>query len=159
MIINTSSDSDLLAGSINRTTENEYDNNNQTRKDVTETTSESDKGTPASLLAGLKRKQAADLETPKEAPKQADQPELTKEAPKESSNPAEKPSEDIVKQLTEPDDKIPAEDLPFPETPENGSGEAPTGNEKQTDIYDYLDDEDAAIATYGDKVGGADNAN
>ena len=160
MIINTSSDSDLLAGSINRTTENEYDNDNQTRKDVTETTSESGKGTPAALLAGLKRKQAAE-ETPKkapkqEAPKQADQPKPTKEAPKESSNPDEKPSEDIVKQLTEPDDKIPAEDLPFPETPENGSeGEAVADG--QTDIYDYID-EDEAIKDYGDKVGGADNA-
>lgn len=156
MIINTSSDSDLLAGSINRTTENEYDNDNQARKDVTEATSESDKGTPASLLAGLKRKQAAE-ETPKKAPKQADQPKPTKEAPKESSNPAEKPSEDIVKQLTEPDDKIPAEDLPFPETPENGS-EGETVADGQTDIYDYID-EDEAIKDYGDKVGGADNAN
>lgn len=143
MIINTSSDSDLLAGSINRTTENEYDNNNQTRKDVTETTSESAKGTPASLLAGLKRKQAAE-ETPN--------PEVAKEA-----KTAEKPSEDIVKQLTEPDDKIPAEDLPFPETPENGS-ESEAVAEGQTGIYDYID-EDKAIKAYGDKVGGANNAN
>ena len=163
MIINTSSDSDLLAGSINRTTKNEYgDNNAESRKDVTEVTSEADKGTPAALLAGLKRKQAADQEAPKEAPKQevpkqADQPKSTKEAPKESPKPAEKPSEDIVKQLTEPDDKIPAEDLPFPETPENGSeGEAVADG--QTDIYDYID-EDEAIKAYGDKVGGANNAN
>lgn len=151
MIINTSSDSDLLAGSINRTTENEYDNGNQTRKDVTEVTSEADKGTPAALLAGLKRKQAQ-AATAKEAPKEEPKQE-TKEAPKQ----AEKPSEDIVKQLTEPDDKIPAEDLPFPETPENGS-ESEAVAEGQTDIYDYID-EDKAIEAYGDKVGGVNNAN
>lgn len=142
MIINTSDDSDLLTGAINRATEAEYDHD-QDRKEVAP--AEAKKGTPNALLAGLKRKQAA-----KETPK----PEVAKEA-----KAAEKPSEDIVKQLTEPDDKIPADELPFPEKPQNGSGEAPTGNEKQTDIYDYLDDEDAAIATYGDKVGGADNAN
>ena len=146
IFINTSDDSDLLTGAINRATEAEYDQE-QERKEV----APAEKGTPNALLAGFKRKQAqAAKEAPKEEPKQE-----TKEAPKQ----AEKPSEDIVKQLTEPDDKIPADELPFPEKPQNGSGEAPTGNEKQTDIYDYLDDEDAAIATYGDKVGGADNAN
>ena len=152
MIINTSSDSDLLAGSINRTTENEYgDDNAESRKDVTEVTSEADKGTPAALLAGFKRKQAQ-AATAKEAPKEEPKQE-TKEAPKQ----AEKPSEDIVKQLTEPDDKIPAEDLPFPETPENGS-EVETVADGQTDIYDYID-EDKAIKAYGDKVGGVNNAN
>ena len=138
MIINTSDDSDLLTGAINRATEAEYDHD-QDRKEV----APAEKGTPNALLAGLKRKQAAE-ETPK--------PEVAKEA-----KAAEKPSEDIVKQLTEPDDKIPAEDLPFPETPENGSeGEAVA--EGQTDIYDYID-EDTAIKAYGDKVGGANNAN
>lgn len=147
IFINTSDDSDLLTGAINRATEAEYDQE-QERKEVAPA---EEKGTPNALLAGFKRKQAqVAKEVPKEEPKQE-----VKEAPKQ----AEKPSEDIVKQLAEPDDKIPAEDLPFPETPQNGSGEAPTGNEKQTDIYDYLEDEDAAIATYGDKVGGADNAN
>lgn len=144
IFINTSDDSDLLTGAINRATEAEYDHD-QERKEV----APAEKGTPNALLAGFKRKQAqAAKETPKEEPKQE-----VKEAPKQ----AEKSSEDIVKQLTEPDDKIPAEDLPFPETPENGSeGEVVTDG--QTDIYDYID-EDEAIKTYGDKVGGANNAN
>ena len=145
IFINTSDDSDLLTGSINRSTEAEYDGI-PNRKEVAPA---EEKGTPNALLAGFKRKQAqAAKETPKEEPKQE-----VKEAPKQ----AEKPSEDIVKQLTEPDDKIPAEDLPFPETPENGSeGEAVADG--QTDIYDYID-EDKAIKAYGDKVGGANNAN
>lgn len=144
MIINTSDDSDLLTGAINRATEAEYDQE-QERKEVTP----AEKGTPNALLAGFKRKQAQTAkETPKEEPKQE-----VKEATKQ----AEKPSEDIVRQLTEPDVKIPAEDLPFPETPKNGSeGEAVADG--QTDIYDYID-EDAAIEAYGDKVGGANNAN
>lgn len=138
IFINTSDDSDLLTGAINRATEAEYDHE-QERKEV----APAEKGTPNALLAGFKRKQATK--------------EATKEEPKQEAKEAEKPSDDIVKQLTEPDDKIPAEDLPFPETPENGSdGEAVADG--QTDIYDYID-EDEAIKTYGDKVGGANNAN
>lgn len=158
MIINTSSDSDLLAGSINRTTENEYgDDNAESRKDVTEVTSEADKGTPAALLAGLKRKQAADQEAPKqEVPKQADQPKQVEEAP-------EKPAKTLFEQLaeyTESTDKIPESDLPFPEHRKTEAEEEQVAD-GQTDIYDYIDDknEDEAIATYGDKVGGANNAN
>lgn len=144
IFINTSDDSDLLTGAINRATEAEYDHDQeQERKEV----APAEKGTPNALLAGFKRKQAQTA-TAKEEPKQE-----TKEAPKQ----AEKPSEDIVKQLTEPDDKIPAEDLPFPETPENGS-ESEAVAEGQTDIYDYID-EDKAIKAYGDKVGGINNAN
>ena len=144
IFINTSDDSDLLTGAINRATEAEYDQE-QERKEV----APAEKGTPNALLAGFKRKQA---QTAKEAPKEEPKQE-TKEAPKQ----AEKLSEDIVKQLTEPDDKIPAEDLPFQETPENGSeGEVVTDG--QTDIYDYIDD-DKAIEAYGDKVGGVNNAN
>lgn len=142
IFINTSDDSDLLTGAINRATEAEYDQE-QERKEVAPV----EKGTPNALLAGFKRKQAQTA-TAKEEPKQE-----TKEAPKQ----AEKPSEDIVKQLTESDDKIPAEDLPFPETPENGS-ESEAVADGQTDIYDYIDD-DKAIEAYGDKVGGANNAN
>lgn len=156
IFINTSDDSDLLTGAINRATEAEYDRDQeQERKEV----APAEKGTPNALLAGFKRKQAqAAKEPPKqEAPKQADQTKPTKE-PKESSKSAEKPSEDIVKQLTEPDDKIPAEDLPFPETPENGS-EGESIADGQTDIYDYIDDDDKAIKAYGDKVGGVNNAN
>ena len=142
MIINTSDDSDLLTGAINRATEVEYDHDQeQERKEV----APAEKGTPNALLAGFKRKQA---QAAKEAPK---------EEPKQEAKEAEKPSEDIVKQLTEPDDKIPAEDLPFPETPENGS-ESEAVAEGQTDIYDYIDD-DKAIEAYGDKVGGVNNAN
>lgn len=147
IFINTSDDSDLLTGAINRATEAEYDNDQeQERKEVAPA---EEKGTPNALLAGFKRKQAqAAKEAPKEEPKQD-----AKEAPKQ----AEKPSEDIVKQLTEPDDKIPAEDLPFPETPENSSeGEAVADG--QTDIYDYID-EDKTIEAYGDKVGGINNVN
>lgn len=148
IFINTSDDSDLLTGAINRATEAEYNHDQeQERKEV----APAEKGTPNALMAGFKRKQAQAAtakETPKEEPKQE-----VKEAPKQAA----KPSEDIVKQLTEPDDKIPAEDLPFPETPENGSdGEAVTDG--QTDIYDYIDD-DKAIEDYGDKVGGVNNAN
>ena len=144
IFINTSDDSDLLTGAINQATEAEYEQE-QERKEVVP----AEKGTPNALLAGFKRKQA---QTAKEAPKEEPKQEI-KEAPKQ----AEKPSDDIVKQLTEPDDKIPAEDLPFPETPENGSeGEVVTDG--QTDIYDYIDD-DKAIEAYGDKVGGVNNAN
>lgn len=144
IFINTSDDSDLLTGAINRATEAEYDQE-QERKEV----APAEKGTPNALLAGFKRKQAQTAkETPKEEPKQE-----VKEAPKQAA----KPSEDIVKQLTEPDDKIPAEDLPFPETPENGS-ESEAVADGQTDIYDYIDD-DKAIEAYGDKVGGVNNAN
>lgn len=147
IFINTSDDSDLLTGAINRATEAEYDHDQeQERKEVAPA---EEKGTPNALLAGFKRKQAqAAKETPKEEPKQE-----VKEAPKQ----AEKPSEDIVKQLTEPDDKIPAEDLPFPGTPENES-ESEAVADGQTDIYDYID-EDKAIKAYGDKVGGFNNAN
>ena len=146
IFINTSDDSDLLTGAINRATEAEYDDTPD-RKEVAPV----EKGTPNALLAGFKRKQAQ-AATAKEALKE-DPKQETKEAPKQ----AEKPSEDIVKQLTEPDDKIPAEDLPFPETPENGS-EGEVVADGQTDIYDYIDD-DKAIEAYGDKVGGVNNAN
>lgn len=160
MIINTSSDSDLLAGSINRTTENEYDNNNQTRKDVTEVTSEADKGTPAALMAGLKRKQATVRETPKEAPEEAPNQEAQKQAdqPKQIEEAPEKPAKTLGEQLAESTDKIPESDLPFPERPKTEAEEEQVAD-GQTDIYDYIDDknEDEAIAAYGDKVGGADN--
>ena len=161
MIINTSSDSDLLAGSINRTTENEYDNDNQARKDVTEATSESNKGTPAALLAGLKRKQATVRETPKEAPEEAPKQEAPEEAdqPKQIEEAPEKPAKTLGEQLAESTDKIPESDLPFPERPKTEAEEEQVAD-GQTDIYDYIDDknEDEAIATYGDKVGGAENA-
>ena len=139
IFINTSDDSDLLTGAINRATEAEYDHY-QDRKEVTPA-APAEKGTPNALLAGFKRKQA----------------QTAKETPKEESKQAEKPSEDIVKQLTEPDDKIPAEDLPFPETPENGSKSEAVAD-GQTDIYDYIN-EDKTIKDYGDKVGGVNNAN
>lgn len=163
MIINTSSDSDLLAGSINRTTENEYgDDNAESRKDVTEVTSEADKGTPAALLAGLKRKQATVRETPKEAPEEAPKQEAQKQAdqPKQIEEAPEKPAKTLGEQLAEPStDKIPESDLPFPERPKTEAEEEQVAD-GQTDIYDYIDDksEDEAIATYGNKVGGVGNA-
>lgn len=131
MIINTSSDSDLLAGSINRTTENEYDNGNQTRKDVTEVTSEADKGTPAALLAGLKRKQATVQETPKEAPEEA----------------PEKPVED-EKEATEQSNENPyGSQLPFPEPGQNEPNQVAEG---QTSIDDYLDAMDKEMEAQAD---------
>lgn len=162
MIINTSSDSDLLAGSINRTTENEYgDDNAESRKDVTEVTSEADKGTPAALLAGLKRKQATDRETPKEAPEEAPKQEAHKQAdqPKQIEEAPEKPAKTLGEQLAESTDKIPESDLPFPERPKTEAEEESVAD-GQTDIYDYLDgkSEDEAITAYGDKVGGVENA-
>lgn len=160
MIINTSSDSDLLAGSINRTTENEYgDDNAESRKDVTEVTSEADKGTPAALLAGLKRKQATVRETPKEAPEEAPKQEGQKQVdqPKQIEEAPEKPAKTLGEQLAESTDKIPENDLPFPERPKTEAEEGSVAD-GQTDIYDYIDD-DKAIEAYGDKVGGVNNAN
>lgn len=139
MIINTSDDSDLLTGAINRATEAEYDQE-QERKEVTPA---AEKGTPEALLAGLDSKSVGTKnDTPVNAP--------------------EKPAKTLGEQLaesTESTDKIPESDLPFPEHPKTEAEEEQVAD-GQTDIYDYIDDknEDEAIAAYGDKVGGAENA-
>ena len=139
MIINTSDDSDLLTGAINRATEAEYDQE-QERKEITPA---AEKGTPEALLAGLDSKSAGTKnDTPVNAP--------------------EKPAKTLVEQLAESiesTDKIPESDLPFPEHPKTEAEEEQVAD-GQTDIYDYIDDknEDEAIAAYGDKVGGAGNA-
>ena len=139
MIINTSDDSDLLTGAINRATEAEYDQE-QERKEVTPA---AEKGTPEALLAGLDSKSAGTKnDTPVNAP--------------------EKPAKTLVEQLAESiksTDKIPESDLPFPEHPKTEAEEEQVAD-GQTDIYDYIDDknEDEAIAAYGDKVGGVENA-
>ena len=139
MIINTSDDSDLLTGAINRATEAEYDQE-QERKEVTPA---AEKGTPEALLAGLDSKSAGTKnDTPVNAP--------------------EKPAKTLGEQLAESiesTDKIPESDLPFPEHPKTEAEEEQVAD-GQTDIYDYINDknEDEAIATYGDKVGGAENA-
>lgn len=139
MIINTSDDSDLLTGAINRATEAEYDQE-QERKEVTPA---AEKGTPEALLAGLDSKSVGTKnDTPVNAP--------------------EKPAKTLVEQLAESiksTDKIPESDLPFPEHPKTEAEEEQVAD-GQTDIYDYIDDknEDEAIAAYGDKVGGAENA-
>lgn len=136
MIINTSDDSDLLTGAINRATEAEYDQE-QERKEVTPA---AEKGTPEALLAGLDSKSAGTKnDTPVNAP--------------------EKPAKTLGEQLAESTDKIPESDLPFPEHPKTEAEEEQVAD-GQTDIYDYIDDKngDEAIAAYGDKVGGAENA-
>ena len=136
MIINTSDDSDLLTGAINRATEAEYDQE-QERKEVTPA---AEKGTPEALLAGLDSKSAGTKnDTPVNAP--------------------EKSAKTLGEQLAESTDKIPESDLPFPEHPKTEAEEEQVAD-GQTDIYDYIDDknEDEAIAAYGDKVGGAENA-
>lgn len=139
MIINTSDDSDLLTGAINRATEAEYDQE-QERKEVTPA---AEKGTPEALLAGLDSKSAGTKnDTPVNTP--------------------EKSAKTLVEQLAESiesTDKIPESDLPFPEHPKTEAEEEQVAD-GQTDIYDYIDDknEDEAIAAYGDKVGGAENA-
>ena len=139
MIINTSDDSDLLTGAINRATEAEYDDTPD-RKEVTPA---AEKGTPEALLAGLDNKSAG---TKNDTP----------------ANAHEKPAKTLGEQLaesTESTDKIPESDLPFPERSKTESEEEQVAD-GQTNIYDYIDDkkEDEAIAAYGDKVGGAENA-
>ena len=136
MIINTSDDSDLLTGAINRATEAEYDQE-QERKEVTPA---AEKGTPEALMAGLDSKSAG---TKNDTP----------------ANSPEKPAKTLGEQLVESTDKIPESDLPFPEHPKTEAEEEQVAD-GQTDIYDYIDDknEDEAIAAYGDKVGGAENA-
>ena len=137
MIINTSDDSDLLTGAINRATEAEYDHD-QDRKEVAPAT---EKGTPEALLAGLDNKPAGAKNGT-------------------TANTPEKPAKTLCEQLAElSTNKIPESDLPFPERPKT-EAEEESVTDGQTDIYDYIDDknEDEAIATYGDKVGGVGNA-
>lgn len=99
MYINTSDDSDLLTGSINTVTANEYEDEPE-RKDVTP---ETPKSTADKLVQGFKKEQAQIHEEEKQA---------AEEAPKQE---------------------------PVKESEQDGSQEA----DGQTDIFDYIEDDQA----------------
>lgn len=76
MYINTSDDSDLLAGSINTVTANEYEDEPE-RKDVTP---ETPKSTADKLVQGFKKEQAQIHEEEKQAAEKAPEQESVKES-------------------------------------------------------------------------------
>lgn len=102
MYINTSDDSDLLAGSINTVTANEYEDEPE-RKDVTP---ETPKSTADKLVQGFKKEQAQIHEEEKQAAEKA----------------PEQPEQEPVK-----------------ESEQDGNQEA----DGQTDIFDYIEDDQA----------------
>lgn len=129
MFINTSDDSDMLAGAINSTTANEFED--RSRKEI----SAEEKGTPAALLAGMKHHQ--------EETKQEIKPEEKKNTPEAP----EKPVED-EKEATEQSNKNPyGSQLPFPEPGQNEPNEVAEG---QTSIDDYLDAMDKEMEAQAD---------
>lgn len=129
MFINTSDDSDMLAGAINSTTANEFED--RTRKEV----NAEEKGTPAALLAGMKHHQ--------EETKQEIKPEEKKDTPEAP----EKPVED-EKEATEQSNENPyGSQLPFPEPGQNEPNEVA---EDQTSIDDYLDAIDEEMEAQAD---------
>lgn len=129
MFINTSDDSDMLAGAINSTTANEFED--RTRKEV----NAEEKGTPAALLAGMKHHQ--------EETKQEIKPEEKKDTPEAP----EKPVED-EKEATEQSNENPyGSQLPFPEPGQNEPNEVAEG---QTSIDDYLDAIDEEMGAQAD---------
>lgn len=102
MYINTSDDSDLLTGSINTVTANEYEDESE-RKDVTP---EAPKSTADKLVQGFKKEQAQIHEEEKQA--------------------AEKTPEQPIQE-------------PVKESEQDGNQEA----DGQTDIFDYIEDDQA----------------
>ena len=129
MFINTSDDSDMLAGAINSTTANEFED--RTRKEV----NAEEKGTPAALLAGMKHHQ--------EETKQEIKPEEKKDTPEAP----EKPVED-EKEATEQSNENPyGSQPPFPEPGQNEPNEVAEG---QTSIDDYLDAMDKEMEAQAD---------
>ena len=102
MYINTSDDSDLLTGSINTVTANEYEDEPE-RKDVTP---ETQKSTADKLVQGFKKEQAQIHEEEKQAA------EKTQEQPEQE---------------------------PVKESEQDGNQEA----DGQTDIFDYIEDDQA----------------
>lgn len=102
MYINTSDDSDLLTGSINTVTANEYEDKPE-RKDVTP---ETPKSTADKLVQGFKKEQAQIHEEEKQAAEKA----------------PEQPEQEPVK-----------------ESEQDGNQEA----DGQTDIFDYIEDDQA----------------
>lgn len=129
MFINTSDDSDMLAGAINSTTANEFED--RTRKEV----NAEEKGTPAALLAGMKHHQ--------EETKQEIKPEEKKDTPEAP----EKLVED-EKEATEQSNENPyGSQLPFPEPGQNEPNQVAEG---QTSIDDYLDAMDKEMEAQAD---------
>ncbi len=113
MYINTSDDSDLLTGSINTVTANEYEDESE-RKDVTP---ETPKSTADKLVEGFKQEQEQNHEEEKE----------TAEEPQEQS---EQEQEKPVKE---------SEQEPAKEEAEHDDNQEADG---QTDIFDYIDEVD-----------------
>lgn len=113
MVINTSDDSDLLTGSINSVTANEYEDDSE-RKDVTP---ETPKSTADKLVEGFKQEQEQNHEEEKE----------TAEEPQEQS---EQEQEKPVKE---------SEQEPAKEEAEHDDNQEADG---QTDIFDYIDEVD-----------------
>lgn len=113
MVINTSDDSDLLTGSINSVTANEYEDDSE-RKDVTP---ETPKSTADKLVEGFKQEQEQNHEEEKEtAEEPQEQPEQEQEKPAKES-----------------------EQEPVKESEQDGNQEA----DGQTDIFDYIEDDQA----------------
>lgn len=81
MYINTSDDSDLLTGSINTVTANEYEDESE-RKDVTP---ETPKSTADKLVQGFKKEQAQIHEEEKQAAEKAPEQEPVKESEKDGN--------------------------------------------------------------------------
>lgn len=85
MYINTSDDSDLLAGSINTVTANEYEDEPE-RKDVTP---ETPKSTADKLVRGFKKEQAQIHEEEKQAAEKAPEQESVKESEQDGNQEAD----------------------------------------------------------------------
>lgn len=85
MYINTSDDSDLLAGSINTVTANEYEDEPE-RKDITP---ETPKSTADKLVQGFKKEQAQIHEEEKQAAEKAPEQESVKESEQDGNQEAD----------------------------------------------------------------------
>lgn len=114
MYINTSDDSDLLTGSINSVTANEYEDDSE-RKDVTP---ETPKSTADKLVEGFKQEQEQNHEEEKET----------------AEEPQEQPEQEQEKPVKE------SEQEPAKEEAEHDDNQEADG---QTDIFDYIEDDQA----------------
>lgn len=130
MFINTSDDSDLLSGAINQTTENEYDDDRNERKDVT----------PKDEQA--KNLFAQALEQPQEAPQeQKEEPKvITPKAKKETTCKATATKKEESEQV----EKV--EVVPKEETPKENKSDLATvieeinneePDENQTELFNH----------------------
>lgn len=113
MYINTSDDSDLLTGSINSVTANEYEDDSE-RKDVTP---ETPKSTADKLVEGFKQEQEQNHEEEKET----------------AEEPQEQPEQEQEKPIKE------SEQEPAKEEAEHDDNQKADG---QTNIFDYIDEVD-----------------